>query len=144
MKLTTYTDFGIRTLMYLATLPKGTRSSSADVANIYQASRNHIAKVIAHLSSLNYIDSSRGKNGGIWLTRAAHEINIGQLIRELEGNLEGVDCEATNCSLVPVCQLKKALKTGVEAFLVALDQYYLSDFLTNSEELESLWYVNLP
>ncbi len=143
MKLTTYTDFGIRTLMYLATLPEGERSSSADIANIYQASRNHIAKVIAHLSSLNYISSSRGKNGGVWLTTDPADINIGKLIRELESNLDGVDCESTDCCLIPACNLRKALGTGVEAFLTAMDEYNLSDLLSNKDELEALWYVEL-
>lgn len=138
MKLTTYTDFGIRTLMYLATLPEGTRSSSADVANVYQASRNHIAKVIAHLSALGYIQSSRGKNGGIWLIQPAEEINIGKLIRQLENNLSGIDCQTTNCRLTSACKLKVALQAGTDAFLATMDQFYLSHLIENKNELNEI------
>ncbi|MCJ8349333.1 Rrf2 family transcriptional regulator [Moritella sp.] len=141
MKITTYTDFGIRTLMYLSTLPKGQRSSSAEVAEVYQASRNHIAKVIAHLSSLNYIESSRGKNGGIWLAKSASEINIGQLVRALENNLKGVDNNTQDSELVPTYQLKNLLQTGIEAFLKTLDQYSLADLLDEQREFESLYYM---
>ncbi|SQD78807.1 Rrf2 family transcriptional regulator [Moritella yayanosii] len=141
MKITTYTDFGIRTLMYLSTLPKGQRSSSAEVAEVYQASRNHIAKVIAHLSSLNYIESSRGKNGGIWLAKSASEINIGQLVRALENNLKGFDNNTQDSELVPTYQLKNVLQTGIEAFLITLDQYSLADLLDEQHEFESLCYM---
>ncbi|WP_255554895.1 Rrf2 family transcriptional regulator [Moritella sp. 24] len=141
MKITTYTDFGIRTLMYLSTLPKGQRSSSAEVANVYDASRNHIAKVIAHLSALDYIESSRGKNGGIWLAKPAAEINIGQLVRALEHNLKGIDVNASDSDVVPISQLKKVLETGVDAFLQTLDQYYLTDLLNDSYKFESQRYI---
>jgi Rrf2 family nitric oxide-sensitive transcriptional repressor len=141
VKITTYTDFGIRTLMYLSTLPKGQRSSSAEVANVYDASRNHIAKVIAHLSALDYIESSRGKNGGIWLAKPASEINIGQLVRSLENNLKGIDANASDCDIVPIYQLKKALETGIEAFLKTLDQYYLTDLLNDTYQFESQPYT---
>ena len=141
MKITTYTDFGIRTLMYLSTLPKGQRSSSAEVAHVYDASRNHIAKVIAHLSALDYIESSRGKNGGIWLAKPASEINIGQLVRALEHNLKGIDANASDSDVVPISQLKKALETGVDAFLQTLDQYYLTDLLNDTYQFESQVYA---
>jgi len=141
VKITTYTDFGIRTLMYLSTLPKGQRSSSAEVANVYDASRNHIAKVIAHLSALDYIESSRGKNGGIWLAKPASEINIGQLVRALENNLKGIDVNASDSDIVPIYQLKKVLETGIDAFLKTLDQYYLTDLLNDTFQFESLSYT---
>ena len=133
MKITTYTDFGIRVLMYLATLPVDERTSTAAIADIYQASRNHMAKVIAQLSALGYIASSRGKYGGIRLSKPAANINIGQLVRELEVNLTGVDCGASQCNLVTCCELKKILQTGMNAFLLTLDQYHLSDLINNQD-----------
>lgn len=143
MKLTTYTDFGIRTLMYLACLPEGSRSNSADIAKTYNASRNHIAKVIAHLASLDYIQSSRGKNGGVWLVKPTNEINVGRLIRELENNLSGIDCNSTGCSIELDCQLKKALQAGVEAFLNTMDSYYLDDLIKNKNDLQRTWNITL-
>lgn len=150
MKLTTYTDFGIRTLIYLATLPDGTKSSSADVARVYQASRNHIAKVIAHLSALGYINSSRGKNGGIWLVQAPEDINIGQLIRQLENTLMPVQTatvaiqstQSTANHPITACKLKQALNTATQAFLTAMDQFNLSDLLENKTTINELWRIN--
>lgn len=145
MKLTTYTDFGIRTLIYLATLPEGTKSSSADVARIYQASRNHIAKVIAHLSALGYIDSSRGKNGGIWLIQQPDNINIGKLIRQLENTFTATlpmpESESEDSNL-PECKLKQALSAATQAFLTSMDEFTLSDLLENRTTINELWRIN--
>lgn len=149
MKLTTYTDFGIRTLMYLATLPDGDKSSSAEVAQVYQASRNHIAKVIAHLSALGYIDSSRGKNGGIWLIQTPENINIGMLIRQLENTLSPAtkppyseDSVLATKNSSESCKLKTALNAATNAFLTAMDQFRLSDLLENETTLNELWRIN--
>ena len=124
--------------MHLAILPANERSSTAAIAEIYQASRNHMAKVIAQLSALGYITSARGKYGGIWLHKPATEINIGQLVRELEVNLAGVDCHASQCNLLACCELKKILQASMAAFLNALDQYHLSDLISNPDLRQQL------
>ena len=62
------------------------------------------------------------------------EIRIGQVIRDLENNLDGVDCNSPGCKLVPVCRLTHALKTGMEAFLTAMDEYTLADLVSDNAE----------
>lgn len=135
MKLTTYTDFGLRTLMYLATLPEGELSSVAHVAKLYDVSRNHLVKVVNQLAREGYVKAIRGKNGGIRLGQAAADINVGQVIRSLENNLDGIDCGSPACYLVKVCRLKDALKEAMEAFLGVMEAYTLADLISNRDEL---------
>ena len=135
MKLTTYTDFGLRTLMYLATLPEGELSSVAHVAKLYDVSRNHLVKVVNQLAREGYVKAIRGKNGGIRLGQAAADINVGQVIRSLENNLDGIDCGSPACYLVKVCRLKDALKEAMEAFLSVMEAYTLADLISNRDEL---------
>ncbi|WP_417615941.1 Rrf2 family transcriptional regulator [Oceanisphaera sp.] len=135
MKLTTYTDFGLRTLMYLATLPEGELTSVAHVSEVYQISRNHLVKVVNQLAREGYIRAVRGKNGGICLARPQADINVGQVIRSLENNLNGIDCGSPACYLVRVCRLKDALKLAMEAFLQVMDGYTLADLTDNRDEL---------
>ncbi|WP_321409935.1 Rrf2 family transcriptional regulator [Tolumonas auensis] len=134
MKLTTYTDYGLRTLMFMACLSPGARSSVVEISNYYDISRNHMVKVVVQLVNLGYLNSVRGRNGGITLAKAPKDIRIGQVIRGLENNLNGVDCESPGCKLVPVCRLTRALKTGMEAFLTAMDEFTLADLVSDNAE----------
>lgn len=135
MKLTTYTDFGLRTLMYLATLPEGELSSVGRVSSLYDVSRNHLVKVVNQLAREGYIQALRGKNGGIRLGMAPADINVGAVIRSLENNLNGIDCGSPACYLVKVCRLKDALKEAMEAFLSVMESYTLADLISNRDEL---------
>lgn len=135
MKLTTYTDFGLRALMYLATLPDGELTSVAKVSALYDVSRNHMVKVINQLAREGYIYALRGKNGGIRLAREARDINVGRVIRLLESNLNGIDCGRPTCHLVPACRLKNALAEAMEAFLQVMEKYTLADLVSNRDEL---------
>lgn len=135
MKLTTYTDFGLRALMYLATLPEGELTSVAKVSALYDVSRNHMVKVINQLAREGYIYALRGKNGGIRLAREPGHINIGRVIRLLENNLSGIDCGRPACHLVPACRLRSALAEAMEAFLQVMEKYTLADLISNRDEL---------
>ncbi|ART80082.1 Rrf2 family transcriptional regulator [Oceanisphaera avium] len=139
MKLTTYTDFGLRTLMYLATLPEGELSSVAHVSKLYDVSRNHLVKVVNQLAREGYVRAIRGKNGGIRLAQAPQDINVGQVIRALENNLEGIDCGSPACYLVKICRLKDALKEAMEAFIGVMEGYTLADLVSNREELMTVF-----
>ncbi|MGL5290307.1 MAG: Rrf2 family transcriptional regulator [Vibrionaceae bacterium] len=144
MRLTSYTDFGLRALLYLATLPQGELSSVAKVSALYGVSRNHMVKVINQLVKLGYLQAQRGKNGGIRMTRDPASINIGQVIRALENNLDGIDCSSPACHIVSACLLKNALKKAIEAFLAVMDSYTLQDLLANRDELQSVFDQLIP
>ncbi|WMC10055.1 Rrf2 family transcriptional regulator [Oceanimonas pelagia] len=139
MKLTTYTDFGLRALMYLATLPRGELTSVARVSALYDVSRNHMVKVINQLAREGYIHALRGKNGGIRLAKEPKDINVGRVIRLLEHNLRGIDCGSPACQLVPACRLRNALGQAMEAFLQVMEGYTLADLVGNRDELMTIF-----
>lgn len=135
MRLSAFTDFGLRTLIYLATLEETRLSSVAEVSSVYQVSQSHMVKVIGQLAKLGYVQTIRGKNGGIRLAVSPESINIGEVIEQLENYLDGVDCTTTSCQLLPCCELKKALIEGMRAFIDTLRKYTLADLMVNKNQL---------
>ncbi|MCV6609380.1 MAG: Rrf2 family transcriptional regulator [Amphritea sp.] len=135
MRLTAFTDFGLRTLMYLASLEEEQLSSVSEVASIYNVSQNHMVKVIGQLAKLGYVQTIRGKNGGIRLAMKPADINIGDVIAKMENHLDGVDCISTSCQLIPCCELKHALAEAMNAFLDTMRRYTLADLVANKSEL---------
>jgi Rrf2 family nitric oxide-sensitive transcriptional repressor len=109
MRLTTHTDFALRTLMYLATNPR--RTTAAQVAQLYGISTNHMAKVVNHLSRLGYVRSVRGVGGGIELARQPSDIRLGVVIEAFEGNMHLLECVSTEnvCAIQSFCKLKGVL-----------------------------------
>ena len=146
MRITSFTDYGIRTLMYLASLPPQELSSVEQVAKVYGLSQNHMVKVVGQLKKRGYVETLRGKNGGIRLAKDPDVINIGQVIENMENHLDGVDCVTSSCQLVPCCELKTALSIAMKAFLDAMGTYTLSDLMRNKQELIPLMaiYSNNP
>ncbi|RVU31078.1 Rrf2 family transcriptional regulator [Neptunomonas marina] len=138
MRLTAFTDYGLRTLIYLACLPPEQLSSVSEVSNTYQVSQNHMVKVVGQLRKLGYIEAYRGKNGGITLAKPAEEICIGEVIVALENHLDGVDCAGTKCRLQPACQLRQALNEGMQAFVDVMNQYSLADVTADKERIKPL------
>lgn len=93
MRLTNYSDYALRILMYLAVMPPSNDLATiADIADSYQISKSHLTKIVHQLAQLGYIDSVRGKNGGIRLAMAADKINLGQILRHTEPDFDIVPC----------------------------------------------------
>lgn len=111
-----------------------------EIAERYDISKNHLMKVAYELNRLGYIETIRGKNGGMHLRLAPEQINLGQLVRDTENDLAIVECFATDghCSITPSCVLKQVLGEALEAFLAVLSQYTLSDLLVPKHDLGSL------
>jgi Rrf2 family transcriptional regulator, nitric oxide-sensitive transcriptional repressor len=131
MRLTRYSDYALRVLLYLAANPERL-STINEIASYHAISRNHLMKVVHQLGSLGYIDTLRGKGGGIRLAHQPSEIIIGDVVRHTEENMEIVECFTpgnSNCIILPSCQLKSALNEALESFLATLDLYTLQDFL---------------
>ena len=130
MRITRYTDYALRVLMYLA--QKGeTLSTIAEIAESYDISKNHLMKVVQELNSKGYLVATRGKNGGLRLNGKPEDINVGTLIRDTEQDLDLVECFGNNnhCIITPVCQLRIALAEALDAFFAKLDEYTLADLL---------------
>lgn len=131
MKLTLFTDYSIRVLLYLATRPDR-RCSIAEIAQAYRISQNHLMKVVNDLARSGYIESVRGRGGGIRLGQPPEEINIGTLVRHTEEGFDLVDCPS--CVIAPACGVTGVLKEAVSAFLDVLDRYSLAD-LTQKRDM---------
>jgi len=133
MQLTLYTDYSLRVLVYLS-LHEGNSSTISEIADFYQISRNHLVKVVHNLSIKNYINSTRGKGGGLRLARSPADIEIGAVIRDTEPNFDVVECfskdtNAKVCNIEPICKLKSILGKAMDNFLNTLDAYTIADVI---------------
>ncbi|AIC93191.1 MULTISPECIES: Rrf2 family transcriptional regulator [Shouchella] len=135
MQLTIFTDTSLRTLMYLG-IKENEIITLNEISTVYDVSINHLKKIAWELNKSGYIDSVNGRNGGYKLAQSPEYIQIGNIIRKYE-NLELVTCMKKDgfCALEPACKLKRALQEALDAYLNVLDQYTLSDLLTNQDEL---------
>ncbi|WP_213134716.1 nitric oxide-sensing transcriptional repressor NsrR [Citrobacter sp. FP75] len=140
MQLTSFTDYGLRALIYMASLPEGRMTSISEVTDVYGVSRNHMVKIINQLSRAGFVTAIRGKNGGIRLGKAAKDIVIGDVVRELEP-LTLVNCSSEFCHITPACRLKQALSKAVQSFLTELDNYTLADLVEKNQPLYKLLLV---
>jgi len=143
MQLTRFSDYSIRTLIYLGLLPPGELSNVASVAAHYDISRNHVVKVVHQLAQLGYIDSVKGKGGGIRLAKPASRICLGEVIRHTEGTLFPINCGEPYCRILPGCRVKGVLQEAMDAFMAVLERYTLADVLEGQQpELKQL--LSLP
>lgn len=125
MRLTKQTDFALRTLMYLGKQHEEKRVFAQEIAETYGMPLNHLTKIIHKLGQLGYINTYRGRNGGIELGKAQEQILIRQVIVDFEPTLNPADCG--NCVLTTNCELQHHLADASEAFLNALGDKSLAD-----------------
>src|SRR5690625_51244 len=112
MRLTNYTDYSLRVLIYLAAKEKGEKSTITEITNAYQISRNHLTKVIHQLGQIGVIKTIRGRGGGIMLNKSPSDITIGSIVKETEEDFYMVECfrkGADHCVLTPICGLRGIL-----------------------------------
>lgn len=130
MQLTQFTDYSLRVLIYLAALPPSGQTTIAEIAEHYKISRNHLIKVVNNLANQGFVQTTRGKGGGIQLARPPQAIGIGEVVRLTEPHMNLVECfeSSTNeCVIARGCFLKAALMEARRAFNKVLDQYTLAD-----------------
>ncbi|MEO8313892.1 MAG: Rrf2 family transcriptional regulator [Pseudomonadota bacterium] len=143
MQLTQYTDFALRTLIALGLNP-GERLTVTDISTAYGISRHHLVKVVARLAEAGFVETLRGKGGGMRLARAPREIHIGAVVREMEAELGVVECltrEGGHCIIAPVCKLKDLLHEATGSFLESLDQHTLEDVLQQPAPVARLLHI---
>jgi Rrf2 family nitric oxide-sensitive transcriptional repressor len=145
MRLTSFTDYSLRVLVYLAAQP-GRRATIAQVASSFGISENHLVKVVHFLGKQGWLRNVRGKGGGLELGRPAAAIRIGDLVRDTERVGEVVECYGgVGCVIAPVCRLRGVLAEAVSAFHSVLDRYTLEDIASNRQELSNiLFFEPLP
>lgn len=132
MRLTVQTDFALRTLMFLGA-SEGQQTIEV-IARHYGISKNHLMKVAQRLVSEGYVESVRGRGGGLALARAPEALNLGTIVRAFEDVGTFVECfdPVTNkCAATPACGLKHILAGGVAAFMAHLDQFCVADLVND-------------
>lgn len=137
IQLTRYTDYAMRVLLHVGARDKGTLSSIREIADVYDISRDHLKKIAHDLGQAGFVETVRGRGGGLRLRRPAEEITIGEIIRHTETGFDLVDC--SSCLIAPACTLPRILAEATRAFLAVLDQYTLADILQRRTDLRDLF-----
>jgi Rrf2 family nitric oxide-sensitive transcriptional repressor len=137
MKLTAFTDYSLRVLIYLAA-DTSRRATIAEIAAAFGVSEHHLTKVVHFLGKQGWIATVRGKGGGLALAMPPQEIGIGQVVRDTEGEAMPAECfagDAGHCVIASSCRLKGVLAEAVQAFQAVLDRYTLADITRNPQAL---------
>ncbi len=137
MKLTAFTDYSLRVLIYLAA-DTNRSVTIREIAAAFAISENHLDKVVHALGKHGWIATVRGKGGGISLALAPDVINVGLVVRDTEGAAVAAECfrlDGGNCAIAPTCKLKNVLAEAVRAFYLVLDSYTLADITRNRHAL---------
>lgn len=145
MHLTTFSDYSTRVMMYLG-LQQGKLVTISEIAKAYKISENHLTKVVHHLAQRGYVETIRGKGGGLRLSRAPDTVNLGEMIRSTEGDtglLPCLDAEST-CCIQPACKLMGMLREAQTAMFKVLDKYTLADLLYQDEPLVRILMYSAP
>lgn len=162
MELSQFTDYALRSLIYVGMREQDRRSnvdqaqapslpSVREIADAFHISQNHLVKVTHKLALLGYIETFRGRSGGMLLAMAPSDIVVGTIVRQTE-NLAIVECLALagsvgksgGCCIAPACELKRALTRARDAFLASLDTCTLADLLAPHHSLMSLLRPTTP
>ncbi|MFA7267954.1 MAG: Rrf2 family transcriptional regulator [Sterolibacterium sp.] len=140
MRLTTFSDYTLRVLMYLA-IDRTTLATIPDIAAAYGISENHLMKVVHRLARAGIVESTRGKGGGIRLALPPEEIRIGKIVKMSEGEAPIVEClgeQESACCIATSCRLSGVLVSAFEALYAKLDEYTLADLAANRRVLNQV------
>ena len=144
MRMTLHTDYGLRMLTYLAAHP-GRSCTVGEIAETYGLSRNHLLKVALKLGRNGFVETTRGRAGGLRLARAPAAIGIGAAVRCLEEDFALVECfnGGGGCIIAPACRLKGIFGEALAAYMAVLDTYTLQAAVENSSALRLLFGTDL-
>jgi Rrf2 family transcriptional regulator, nitric oxide-sensitive transcriptional repressor len=140
MRLNLQTDFALRTLMHLA-INTDRRVTISEISDTFGISRNHLMKVVLALSHEGFIATERGRAGGLRLARSASDIQLGNVVRRMEGSTALVECfpgGAGGCRISPTCRLRGALAEALEAFFMTLDSWSVADLVRDNVPLKEM------
>jgi len=137
MRVTAYSNYALRTLMYAA-LKGDELSRVKDIAEAYNISKAHLVKCVHQLGQWGYLDNYRGRNGGFKLAKPANEITVGEVLRHTEDCFDLVECfipETSTCPLTQFCKLSLTFHEALKAFLNVVDGVTVEDLVSNQMEL---------
>lgn len=133
MQLNKFTDYALRTLVYISK-PRDTPYTIAELAKNLEVSQNHLVKIVHFMSKRDWITTIRGKGGGMYLNTTALELKLSEIVRTLQGDQQIVECNHPPCVLRPNCQLKGILDQALDQFYLSLEQYSLGQVLNMSPQ----------
>lgn len=140
MRLTAYTDYTLRTLIYLA-IHRDRLVTIQEVAELHSISKNHLTKVVHQLGMSNMVETVRGRNGGLKLNMEPAEINIGEVVRSTETDFFMAECfdgASNTCVYAMGCNLKGVLNRATSAYLAVLDGVSLEDLISKREQVSKI------
>ena len=143
MRLTAYTDYTLRVLMFLAVNP-GRHATVQEIATTFGISEAHLTKIVHRLGVVGEVATSRGRNGGLRLGKTPEAINLGAVVRRTEPDLALVACfgDVGTCPIDSACILSRTLQEALDAFLAVLDRYTLADLVAPRKRLADLLGIN--
>lgn len=137
MRLTAHTDYSLRVMIYLGLEP-GRLATIDEISQRYGLSRNHLVKIVHQLGKAGFIETIRGKNGGLRLQRQPEDIVVGDVVRVMEDGMNLVECFKPGvaiCQIAPACVLKGVMQEALDSFLAVLDNYTLADLTKPNKAL---------
>ena len=137
MRLTIFTNYALRTLMYAAMKTDGL-STAKEISDAFGISKAHLTKCVHQLGQWGYLENVRGRGGGFRLARPANEITVGEIVRRTEDTLDLVECfnpDLNTCPLRVMCRLNRTFQRALQRFLDELDGVTIADIVTNREAL---------
>lgn len=135
MRLTRYTDYSLRVLIHLA-LHQERLCSIGEISRTYEISHDHLSKVSNALARDGFVETVRGRTGGMRLAKPANEIRVGDVVRRTEEGFQLADC--SGCALSPACGLTGVLAEAVRAMMAVFDAYTIADLLTDKDAMRRL------
>lgn len=139
MRLTLHTDYALRALIYLSATRE--QATAGQIADAFGISKNHLVKVLQTLRDLGYLETVRGRTGGVRLARDPAEITVGEVVRRAQDRVDHVECfdpRTNTCPVTPVCRLRHRLNAALEAYLTVLDGCTIAEMAGNGAELRGL------
>ncbi|WP_175865035.1 Rrf2 family transcriptional regulator [Burkholderia cepacia] len=142
MRLTDYTDYSLRVMLYLAVRGEGL-ATIQEISDAYGISKNHLMKVVQQLGELGWVDTVRGRNGGLRLFPESLQLTVGEVVRATESDFALVGCfaaegESRGCVIEPQCRLKGVLAAARDAFFAELDRHTLGELVEPAAPLMAL------
>ncbi|SAL67395.1 BadM/Rrf2 family transcriptional regulator [Caballeronia peredens] len=143
MRLTDYTDYSLRILLYLSVRPSGL-STIQEISDAYGISKNHLMKIVQQLGELGWVETVRGRNGGLRVAERSRSLTIGDIVRKTENDFAIVGCFGDraegqqNCVIQPQCRLRGVLAAARDAFLAELDKHTVEELAHPANELARL------
>ncbi|SPB17006.1 Rrf2 family transcriptional regulator [Caballeronia novacaledonica] len=144
MRLTDYTDYSLRVLLYLSVRPSGL-STIQEISDAYGISKNHLMKIVQQLGELGWVETVRGRNGGLRIASRSRDLTIGDVVRKTENDFAVVGCFAEpddtarqRCVIQPACRLRGVFAAARDAFLAELDKHTVGELTHPANELARL------